>query len=471
VKYIPVIGLEIHAELLTNTKLFCSCANEFGSEKNTNCCPGCLGMPGTLPLLNQKAVELAISAGLLCGCEISRTTTWDRKNYFYPDLSKAYQISQLFAPICVGGGLEVNGRFIRLNRIHLEEDAGKLIHERDVSILDDNRAGVPLIEIVTEPDIRSADEAAAFVEQMRMILLYGDICDGKMEQGSMRVDVNISVMPENSDVLGTRAEIKNINSFRFMKRAIEFETERHINLLENNEKIVQETRRFDDSSGETFSMRSKEDALDYRYFPDPDILPLGITDDDIAKIKEKLPETPHIRYLRYTNTHGLSAKDAETILSQRFIADFFDSAVEQGADPKAASNSIRGELLRCIRESGLDEIPVNPSDFNKALAMAAKNDITQDGLKTALSYMFLERKDLETAVKENNLLISEDFDLIRTVVSEVIQASPDIVKKYKAGNSKVYSYLFGQCMKRLKGKALPATIEAELKRGISDESL
>ncbi|MDR1559906.1 MAG: Asp-tRNA(Asn)/Glu-tRNA(Gln) amidotransferase subunit GatB [Clostridiales bacterium] len=466
--YMPVIGLEIHAELMTRTKVFCSCETGFGSERNSHVCPVCLGMPGALPVLNQKAVELAVSAGLLLGCEITRTTRWDRKNYFYPDLTKAYQISQLYAPLCLGGGLEINGRFIRLNRIHLEEDAGKLVHERNVSILDYNRAGVPLIEIVTEPDIRSSDEAVEFVERIRRNLVYGDICDGKMEQGSLRVDANISVMPEGSDVYGTRSEIKNINSFRFIKRAIEFEIERQIGVLENKGRVIQETRRYDEASGETFSMRSKEDAHDYRYFPDPDILPLFISDEDIAAIREKLPEPPHIRFLRYTDSYGLSAKDAETILSERFTADFFDAAVKNGADPKAASNAVRGELLRCVRESGGNEIPIGAEDFTKALVLAAKNAITQEGLKTALSYMFFNRADLDTAVKVNNLLVSEDAGLIGTVISEVLAASPDIVSKYKDGNQRVFSYLFGQCVKRLKGKALPATIDAELKKGLSE---
>ena len=465
--YIPVIGLEIHAELKTNTKAFCSCPNAFGSERNTNCCPGCLGLPGTLPVLNRRVVELAISAGLLCGCEISRYTAWDRKNYFYPDLSKGYQISQIYAPICIGGGLEINGRFIGLNRIQIEEDAGKLVHERYVSILDDNRAGVPLIEIVTEPDIRSADEAVAFVEQMRRNLVYGDICDGKMEQGSLRVDANISIMPEGSGIFGTRVEIKNLNSFRFIKRAVEFEIERQKDVLESKGRLVQETRRYDEASGETFSMRSKEDATDYLYFPDPDIPPLIITDNDIAELSEKLPEPPYNRFLRYTNEYGLSAKDADIILSERYIADFFDSAVAQNADPAAASNAIRVELLRCVREAGSGEIPVTTADFVKALALAANNDITQDGLKTALSYMFFKRADLDTAVKDNNLLVSEDFGLISSVIAEVLDASPDIVKKYKDGNHRVYAYLFGQCMKRLKGKALPATIDAGLKERLN----
>ena len=363
--------------------------------------------------------------------------------------------------------MEINGRLIRLNRIHLEEDAGKLIHERNLSILDFNRAGVPLIEIVTEPDIRSADEASAFVEHMRLTLVYGDICDGKMEQGSLRVDANISVMPEGSSVYGTRTEIKNLNSFRFMKKAIEFEIERQINVLEDKGRIIQETRRYDEASGETFSMRSKEDAHDYRYFPDPNILPLVITEEDIAGIREKLPEPPYSRFQRYTDEYGLPAKDAETILAERFIADFFDAAIRHGANPKAASNSIRGEILRCVRETGSDDIPVNSADFVRALDLAAKNDITQEGLKTALAYMFIKRADIDRAVKDNNLLVSEDFELIRDVVSEVIRASTDIVRKYKEGNTKVYSYLFGQCMKRLKGKALPATIDSELKKGLN----
>ncbi|MDR1914839.1 MAG: Asp-tRNA(Asn)/Glu-tRNA(Gln) amidotransferase subunit GatB [Clostridiales bacterium] len=467
-KYIPVIGLEIHAELMTETKAFCGCSNSFGQDKNSNTCPVCLALPGALPVLNQKAVQLAISAGLLCGSEITPITIWDRKNYFYPDLAKAYQISQLYAPICVGGGLEVNGRYIRFNRIHLEEDAGKLLHERGSSIIDYNRAGVPLIECVTEPDIRSSDEAVEFVEKFRRILIYGDICDGKMEQGSLRVDANISIMPENSIALGTRAEIKNINSFRFLKRAIEFEIERQTELLSNGGRIVQETRRYDEVSGETFSMRSKEDAHDYRYFPDPDVLPLIISAEDVEEIRNTLPEPPNKRYDRYVNKYMISGRDADTILAERATADFYDAVINEGADPKAAANSIKGELLRLLGEKAVKEIPVSPKDFAKALELASNLKISQDGLKAAITYMFQTGEGIDKALKEKNLIITENQDLIKAVIAEIVAEDPDLATRYKAGENKLFSYLFGQCMKKLKGKALPQSINLELIKELTE---
>jgi aspartyl-tRNA(Asn)/glutamyl-tRNA(Gln) amidotransferase subunit B len=421
-------------------------------------------MPGALPVINKRAVELAIAAGLLCGCDIAHISMWDRKNYFYPDLAKAYQISQLYAPLCVGGGLRIDKRFIRLNRIHLEEDAGKLTHAHGTSHIDYNRAGVPLIEIVTEPDITHADEAVAFAEQVRQLLVHGGICDGKMQQGSLRVDANISLMPEGSTTLGTRAEIKNINSFRFLKAAILFEMERQAKILDKGGRVAQETRRYDEQSGETFSMRSKENAHDYRYFPDPDILPLFVTNEDIERIKNALPESPIARRERYVEIFGLSSKNADALLAERRIADFFDDTVKQGANPQAACNIIKGELMRVLNESKRDDIPITPADMAKALRMAADKQLAQEGLRAAVSYMFFNNCDIDTAVKANNLIVREDTSLVSSVISEVIAQQGDIVARYKKGEEKLIGFLVGQCMKKLKGKALPQTVDSLLKR-------
>ncbi|MDR1940571.1 MAG: Asp-tRNA(Asn)/Glu-tRNA(Gln) amidotransferase subunit GatB [Clostridiales bacterium] len=457
-KYITVIGLEIHAELLTQTKVFCGCKNSFGGRVNGNCCPVCTGMPGTLPVLNSKAVELAIAAGLSFGCQITRHTLWDRKNYFYPDLAKAYQISQLYAPVCVGGGLEIGGRFISLTRIHLEEDAGKLVHSRGATLIDYNRAGVPLIEIVTEPDLRSADEAAEFVENVRRTLVYAGVSDGKMEQGSLRVDANVSIMLEGADKLGTRTEIKNLNSFKFIKKAVEFEVERQAGVLESGGRVIQETRRFDEASGETFSMRSKEDAQDYRYFPDPDILPLIISDCDIERISRDLPESPSKRFSRYIG-YGVSATDAGVILENKAVADFYDACIRAGANPISALNAVKGELLRHFKPEGGDKIDVSPTDFVRALSLADSGEISGNGLKTAIRRMYAEGKPLDEIIKEEGLIIKEDSAAVRSAVLEVLNQNPKAVEQYKNGDVKVLSFFMGQCARLLKGAAHAKTIQ------------
>jgi aspartyl-tRNA(Asn)/glutamyl-tRNA(Gln) amidotransferase subunit B len=417
-------------------------------------------------VLNKRAVELTIAAGTVFGCDIANYTRWDRKNYFYPDSPKAYQISQLYAPICIGGGLKLHSsdKFIRLNRIHLEEDAGKLIHLGKFTYIDYNRTGVPLIEIVTEPDLRSADEAVEFVEYVRQSLVYAGVSDGKMEQGSLRVDANVSVMPEGADKYGTRAEIKNINSFKFIKNAIEYEVERQINIVENGGKIIQETRRYSEAAGETFSMRSKENAHDYRYFPDADVLPLIISDKDVEIIKAALCEPPRKRFDRYVNEYGLVPIDAETILSYKTTADLYDETVKNGANPQSAANIIKSEILRYINDNGAADIPTKPAELAAIINLSDNGKITSGGLKQAVQYMLTNKANAEDTVKILNLIVEENFNEITLKINEVLAANDAAVKKYSAGDKKVFGFLMGLCTKALNGKAHPQTINAELKK-------
>ena len=464
-RYTTVIGLEIHAELTTNTKVFCSCTNSFAEEKNTCCCPSCTALPGALPVLNKGAVEMIIAAGLELGCEIAEVAKWDRKNYFYPDLPKAYQISQLYAPVCIGGGLKIDDKFIRLNHIHLEEDAGKLLHLDFETQMDYNRAGVPLIEIVSEPDMRSSDEAIAFVKNIRRTLVYAGVCDGKMEQGSLRVDANISIMPEGSNVFGTRAEIKNINSFRFMKAAIEFEIERQKEILESGGQVIQETRRYDAAKNQTFSMRSKENAHDYRYFPDPDIPAIVIPREEVERIRATLAESPEKRFERYTGEFGLSIDDAEVILDNKLISDYYDAVVKMGADARAVANSIKGELMRLYNLAGKrTEILIQPIDFARGVQLALDGKISQAGLKTAIGRMFEENVDLETVIREEKLIIEEDLELLEVTIDRVIAENPAQVEQYHNGKTNILGYLVGQCAKIMQGKAHPKTINEAMRR-------
>lgn len=470
-KYTTVIGLEIHAELTTNTKVFCGCANSFAEERNSCCCPACTALPGALPVLNKSAVEMIIKAGLALGCDIAEVAKWDRKNYFYPDSPKAYQISQLYAPVCIGGGLQVGDKFLRLHHIHLEEDAGKLLHLDSESIVDYNRTSVPLIEIVTEPDMRSAEEAIEFVEKIRRTLVYAGVCDGKMEQGSLRVDANISIMPEGSDVFGTRAEVKNINSFKFLKAAIEYEVKRQKKVLESGGEVVQETRRFDAGKNQTFSMRSKENAHDYRYFPDPDIPAVFIPRDEVERLRAGLGETPEVRFTRYTEEFGLSDKDANVILDVKPLSDFFGEVVAAGAEPKAAANSVKGELLRLYNAGEeLMEIPLDAAEFARGVTIAADGKISQNGLKTAITRMFEEGVDLDTVIREEKLIIEEDLGFLEEVVDKVLADNATAVEQFHSGKTNVLGFLVGQCMKGAGGKGHPKTVSDMLskKLGVSD---
>jgi len=466
-RYTTVVGLEIHAELLTKTKLFCGCPNKFGSGENENVCPGCLGLPGTLPALNRAAVELAIKGGFALGCDITRLTSWDRKSYFYADLPNGYQITQMFAPICTGGGVDIGGRYIRLDHIHLEEDAGKLIHDnlRDTTRVDFNRGGVPLIEIVTKPDMRSADEAVAFIEKVRLALIYAGVCDGRMEQGRLRVDANISVMPEGSDTFGTRIEVKNLNSFRNVALAIEYEALRQVRTLEEGGSLRQETRRFIDASGETAAMREKETAADYRYYPDYDIPRLVLEADYIEALRNALPEMPESRKARYIGVHQMTESDAVTILARKEVSDFYDRMVELGADPKDALSVVRGEILRNIGDRDEAAIAISPEDAVRLLRMSAAGEIGANNMKRAIGIIMRGGRDsLDAVIEKNNMLIREDPDLLASVVRGVIDANPAAVASYKAGEEKVFGFFMGQCNKTLKGAVQPKTLQDELKR-------
>lgn len=466
-KYITVIGLEIHAELLTKTKIFCNCSAEFGGQRNARCCPVCTGMPGTLPVINQTAVEYAVKAGYAFGCEINKFSVFDRKNYFYPDLPKAYQISQLYYPI-IGPGvipIEVGGKKknIRINHVHLEEDAGKLVHDdyNGVSLADYNRCGIPLIEIVSEPDMRSAEEAMAYVEQISLLLQYAGVCDCKMEQGSLRCDVNISIMRPGDKEFGTRAEIKNINSIKSVGRAIKYEERRQALLLEAGKKVVQETRRYDANRDATKSMRTKENAHDYRYFPEPDILQVNLTDEQLAQIKAKLPEMPNARLDRYINEYKLSAVDAKNLVYTKPVSDFFEAALKEYNSPKSISSFILTELMRRINlgEIELDNMKFSPKEFAQLVRLADEEKISKNDAKAVFRTMAEHGGDPEELAKKAGYIITVDLDKVGSEVDKILSANSSQVQQYANGEKKVFGFIMGQCTKALKGVATPKLIK------------
>lgn len=477
-KYITVIGLEIHAELLTDSKIFCNCSAEFGGDRNSRCCPVCTGMPGTLPVINQTAVEYAVKAGYALNCEINKFSVFDRKNYFYPDLPKAYQISQLYRPI-VGAGyipIEVGGKKknIRINHIHLEEDAGKLVHDdyNGVSLADYNRCGIPLIEIVTEPDMRSAEEAMAFVEQISLLLKYAGVCDCKMEQGSLRCDVNISIMKPDDKEFGTRAEIKNINSIKSVGRAIKYEERRQALLLEAGKKVVQETRRYDANRDSTKGMRSKENAHDYRYFPEPDILQVNLTDEQLAEIKAKLPEMPNVRLARYTDSYGLSEKDARVLVNAKEISDFYDKALSIYNSPKSVASFILTEFMRRIN---LGEIDVNAlkftaEQFADLVKLADEEKISKNDAKAVFRIMAESGGDPEKLAEQAGYIITVDMKKVNSEIDAVLAANEPQVKQYAGGEKKVFGFIMGQCTKALKGAATPKIIKQALEEKLAAAS-
>ena len=473
--YESVIGLEVHAQLLTESKIFCGCSTTFGQAPNQNTCPVCAGFPGVLPVLNKKVVEFAIKAGLATHCEIAHSSILARKNYFYPDLPKGYQISQYERPICTNGyvDVEINGtpERIRLTRIHMEEDAGKNIHEAhsDSSLVDLNRAGVPLLEIVSEPDMRTRDEAGAYLRTLRQILQYLGICDGNMEKGSFRCDANVSVRPARSETLGTKIEIKNLNSFKAVEKALEYEIERQIDTLSEGGRLVQETRLWDENREETRSMRSKEAAHDYRYFPDPDLLPLVIDDAWIAKIRASLPELPAARKARFISDYRLPAYDAELLTSRKDVADYFESAVKTYTNPKALSNWIVGDLFRVLKERKLDEQiniltwPIPALHLAEMVQLIDRGQISGKIGKTVFEALLDSGKSPQQIVSEKGLEQVSDTRSIGTAVEQVLAANPKQVEQYKAGNEKVFGFFVGQIMKVTQGKANPQKVNEILR--------
>lgn len=474
--YYPTMGLEIHAELLTRSKVFCSCSAEFGGEPNSRCCPVCSGMPGTLPVLNRRAVEYIIKAGYVMGCNISRFTKWDRKNYFYPDLPKAYQISQMPRPVCLDGHVDisVNGekKTIRINRIHLEEDAGKLTHneEERISLADFNRCGIPLIEIVTEPDFHSAEEVVTFFEKIKLLLQYAGICDCKMEQGSIRCDVNISIAPKGSEKLGTRTELKNLNSMRAVTRAIEAEINRQSDILDRGGEIVQETRRFNDAAGETVAMRSKEDAHDYRYFPDPDIPPIIFTEEELDEIRASLPEMPEQRMERYRTEYGISENDSVIIVSDKRVSDFFNEAIIGCKNPKNVASYLVGEFMRRVNlgEIDLDDLKFSSRDFAQLVEYLYSDKLSQNNAKLVLGEMAEHGGTPEDIADAQDLWIKEDTEQLSAVIDELIANNPKAAEQYRNGDQKVFGFFMGQANKALKGAASPKAIQEYLRNKLSE---
>ena len=464
--YEVIIGLEVHAELSTNTKMYCNCSTKFGADPNTHCCPICTGMPGVLPVLNERVVEYAVKAGLATNCEISRFSKQDRKNYFYPDLQKAFQTSQYDLPLCIGGHLDINvngeKKRIGITRIHIEEDAGKLIHDAYTgdTLVDMNRCAVPLIEIVSEPDIRSAEEAVAYMQTLKSILEYLNVCDCKMQEGSLRCDVNLSVRPVGQKEFGTRTETKNLNSFKAIQNSIEFEIKRQIEEVENGGTIYQETRRWDDAKGIGYAMRSKEDAHDYRYFPEPDLAPIVLSDEYINNIKDNLPEMPHVKKERYMQEFSLPEYDADILTSSIKSANFFEEANEICNNPKAVANWIMGDFARMLNEKEIEinESKVTPENLAELISLIDKGTISSKIAKQVFEEMFESGENAKDIVEKKGLVQMSDEGAIKAIVEKVVEANPQSIIDYKAGKDRAIGFLVGQIMKETKGKANPQIV-------------
>ncbi len=474
-QYETVIGLEVHVELATKTKIFCSCSTEFGGEPNTHTCPVCTGMPGSLPVLNKQVVEYALAVGLALNCQINQYCKFDRKNYFYPDNPQNYQISQLYLPICHDGFVEIETeagkKQVRIHEIHMEEDAGKLIHDEwnDCSLVDYNRSGVPLIEIVSEPDMRSADEVIAYLEKLRTTIQYLGASDCKLQEGSMRADVNLSVREAGAKEFGTRTEMKNLNSFRAIARAIEGERERQIDLLESGEAVVQETRRWDDGKGVSRAMRSKEDAQDYRYFPDPDLVPVEISDEWIGRVRSAQPEMREEKMARYQEELGLPAYDAQILTSSKHLADIFEKTAAICGRPKEASNWLMVEGMRLAKEKemDLDAIAFSPENLASLIGLVERNVINRTVAKTVFEEIFARDVDPEAYVEENGLKVVNDQGQLREVIQGILEANPQSVQDFKNGKEKAAGFIVGQTMRAMKGKADPAAVNQLVKELLS----
>jgi len=495
-----VIGLEIHAQLLTATKIFCGCPTAFGAPPNAHACPVCVGLPGALPVLNRKAVDLAVTAAVALGCDVHERSVFARKNYFYPDLPKGYQISQYEQPLATGGGVALParlrqsshlregfggqagdagyeaGKFVRLTRIHMEEDAGKSLHEGFAdsdrkTYLDYNRSGVPLIEIVSEPDMRSAEEAAAFFETLRQILVWLGVNDGNMDEGSLRCDANVSVRPLGTDKLGTKTEVKNVNSFRYLEKAIQFEIGRHIDVIEHGGKVVQETRLFDAAQGKTYSMRSKEEAHDYRYFPDPDLPALVVDRARRDAIAARLPELPDARRRRFIEQYALPEYDAALLTQTRGVSHYFEETAKLSGNPKAASNWVMGEVLRNMKERAIDIalIPIRPAALAGLIGIVEKGTISSTVAKDVFATMYDSGRGAAEIVAADGLAQISDTSSLEPIVRRIVAANPDIIAEIKAGKDRKFQFLVGQVMKETKGKGDPKIVTDLMKAAIDTE--
>lgn len=471
-QYETVIGLEVHVELATKTKIFCSCPTEFGGAPNSHTCPVCTGMPGSLPVLNKKVVEYAAAVGLATNCKITQNCKFDRKNYFYPDNPQNYQISQLYYPICRDGGIEITTKdggtkTIGIHEIHMEEDAGKLVHDEwgESSLVDFNRSGVPLIEIVSEPDMRSADEVIAYLDKLRLIIQYLGASDCKLQEGSMRADVNLSIREAGESEFGTRTEMKNLNSFKAIARAIEAEKERQIDIIESGGKVVQETRRWDDNKEYSYAMRSKEDAQDYRYFPEPDLVPVVISDEWLEEIRAAQPEFRDEKLKRYKEEYKIPEYDAQIITGDKHLADIFEKAAAICNNPKKVSNWLMVETMRLMKENDIEpsQIKFSPENLAKLVNLAESKAINSQTAKEVFEKMFNDNTDPEKYVEENGLKAVSDDGALREIIQKVIKENPQPVEDYHNGKKKAMGFLVGQIMKEMKGKADPATVNGILK--------
>jgi aspartyl-tRNA(Asn)/glutamyl-tRNA(Gln) amidotransferase subunit B len=464
-----VIGLEIHAQLMTATKIFCGCSTAFGAAPNAHTCPVCVGLPGALPVLNRRAVDLAVTAGLALGCDIQERSIFARKNYFYPDLPKGYQISQYEQPLALGGGLQLpasaGGRFVKLTRIHMEEDAGKSLHEGFAdsarkTYLDYNRSGVPLVEIVTEPDMRSAEEAAVFFETLRQILVWLGVNDGNMDEGSLRCDANVSVRRAGETALGTKTEVKNVNSFRYLEKAIQYEIGRHIDVLDHGGRIVQETRLFDAAQGKTYSMRSKEEAHDYRYFPEPDLPPLVVDAERRTAIERALPELPEARRRRFITQYAIPEYDAALLTQTRGVAEYFEETARLSGNAKASSNWVMGEILRAMKDKGvaIEAVPITPAALAGLIAVVERGTISSTVAKEVFATMYDSGQNAADIVAAGGLAQISDSSSLEPIVRKVVEAHPDVVAEIRAGKDRKFQFLVGQVMKETKGKGDPKIV-------------